>query len=75
MRLTAVWRSLNFLTGVAPGRLFQISIRRVAGHSAAGLAFEEQCQQFFAGARSRSDIMRLARQRALERKASAQVAT
>jgi hypothetical protein len=37
MRLTAVWRSLNFLTGLTPGRLFQISTSREAGQSAASL--------------------------------------
>jgi hypothetical protein len=37
IRLTAVWRSLNFLTGTAPGRLFQISTRRAAGQSVASL--------------------------------------
>ena len=37
MRLTAVWRSLNFLTGLTPGKLFQISTRREAGQSAASL--------------------------------------
>ena len=38
IRDTAVARSLNFLTGVAPGRLFQISTSRAAGQLAASLA-------------------------------------
>jgi hypothetical protein len=36
--LTAVARSLNFLIGAAPGRLFQISISRVVDQSAASFA-------------------------------------
>jgi len=35
MRLAAVGRSLNFLTGVTPGRLFQMATSRSAGHAAA----------------------------------------
>jgi hypothetical protein len=35
MRLTAVLRSVNRLTAVAPGRLFQMRTRRAAGHGSA----------------------------------------
>ena len=38
MRSTAVLRSLNFFTLSAPGRLFQISTSRAAGHFAASFA-------------------------------------
>jgi hypothetical protein len=38
MRFTAVARSLNFLTRDAPGKLFQISMRRAGGQIAASLA-------------------------------------
>jgi hypothetical protein len=38
IRRTAVWRSVNFRTGRARGSLFQISTRRLAGHSAASAA-------------------------------------
>src|SRR5437868_4679870 len=38
IRFTAVWRLVNFRTGLTPGRLFQISTRREAGHFAASFA-------------------------------------
>src|SRR5260370_30036758 len=37
IRLTAALREVNFLTGVTPARLFQISIERAAGHETASL--------------------------------------
>jgi hypothetical protein len=38
IRFAAVWRLVNFRTGVTPGRLFQISIKREAGHFRATLS-------------------------------------
>jgi hypothetical protein len=38
IRVAAVVRSLNFLTGVTPGRLFQMATRRTAGQPATSSA-------------------------------------